>query len=253
MGTHTTAEQPGPEIVFPSDNRVQINNTTILPYFWVGRVDIQFPSGAAGFGTGTLIGPDRVLTCAHNLYQKQYGGWASEVNFSLARNGAVYPYGSADKSGLYVTEDYQTLSPPAPNAAGNVTDYTRYLFDYGVIRLQKYLDPADGVFPGMYPATDNEIKNRLCDIAGYPGDKPPGTMWNGNGTLPNHADDVFLFYQISTYGGQSGSAVRSHFPTLPAPGVPRIIGIHVAGSTVLNSNFAVRLTGEVLDMLGHWL
>jgi glutamyl endopeptidase len=198
------------------------------------------------------VDAQRVLTCAHNLYQAQFGGYAKVVIFTLAQNGNANPYNPVAAANIRVSEEYETLSPPDPNYQGNVADYTQYVFDFGLVRLQVNLDPASGVFPGMVTASDTDLSNRHCDIGGYPSDKLAGTMWNGAGNLLP-SDDTFLFYRISTYKGQSGSAVRSLFPDGPVPSVPRIVGIHVAGSPALNANFAVRLTQDVVDKIYSWM
>lgn len=242
------------QIVFPTDNRARITPTTAAPYFWVGQLNIRFPSGAAGTGTGTMISQYHVLTCAHNLFQAQYGGWASQVTFSLARDAVTLPYGGPTAvARINVSEEYQSLSPPAPDQQGNVADYTRYAYDYGLVTLQTPFDPSGAdIFPPMYPASDQQLNGRAVAIAGYPGDKPAGTMWDGAGNLVGGSEE-FLFYQISTYGGNSGSAVRTLFANVPAPTVPRIVGVHVAGSAALNANFACRLTEEKIERITGWM
>lgn len=244
---------PTPQIVFPTDNRTRINPTNVQPYYWFGQLLITFPDGTAGTGTGTLVSENKVLTCAHNLYQAQYGGYARTVSFALARNGNTLPYGNpVAATGLAVPEQYELLSPPAPDQDGNVDNDTLYVYDFGVVTLASILDPANGLYPAMYAATDNQLNNRQSDIAGYPGDRPANTLWNGNGALTGSSED-FLFYNISTYNGQSGSAVRSLFQNLYPPGIPWLIGVHVAGDRTLNTNFAVRLNQGNIDTIQGWL
>lgn len=249
----TKDPSPSPRIVFPTDNRTRVNPTNLQPYYWFGQLTITFPSGVVGTGTGTLVGPNKVLTCAHNLYQAQYGGYATNVSFALARNGNTLPYGNpVAATALAVTEEYATLSPPAPDQQGNVASDTDYVYDFGVVTLASTLDPANGLYPSMYAASDNQLNNRQSDIAGYPGDKPANTLWNGNGALTGCSEE-FLFYNISTYNGQSGSAVRSLFQNLYPPGIPWIIGVHVAGDRSLNTNFAVRLNQDNINTIQGWL
>jgi V8-like Glu-specific endopeptidase len=80
------------QIVFPNDNRQRVDPTTAQPYVWIGMFAIKFPNGDIGRGTGTLIGPRHVLTCAHNLFQNQRGGYAQAIQFFLARNGHTMPW-----------------------------------------------------------------------------------------------------------------------------------------------------------------
>jgi glutamyl endopeptidase len=247
-----TAEQANfvPEIVFPDDNRVRINPTTINPYWWVGRLHIVFPRGVSGHGSGTLVGPNKVLTCAHNLYQEAYGGWATSITFALARNGDEYPYGTRSSVRANVPELYRRYCPPPP--VGPDVDYTRYVYDYGVVTIEGMLEPDGITYPAIHVAGDAPLQQAEIDIAGYPADKPAGTMWQGSGRLRSAAPE-FLFYRISTYAGQSGSSLRCRLPNVYPHDMKHIVGIHVAGSDRLESNFAVRINAGVAEEINSWL
>lgn len=237
-------------IVIPPDTRVQVNPTTVFPYWSIGQLEMLFPNGKQYSGTGTLIAPRYVLTCAHNLYGEELGGPAREVIFYPARDGTVDPYGGIFSTRNFCPDNYLLSPPPDPIADdGTVRDYTRYLFDYGLVRLQRQVDP--GALMAMYDAPDKDLRRRTVDLAGYPGDKTYGTMWNGSDSLPHVLDEHFLFYRISTYKGQSGSAIRL------ATGLPQnpfwIVGVHVAGLPQFDANFAVRITDEIIDQVYRWM
>lgn len=254
MEDQSRVSAPALNSVFPPDGRVRVDPTTVTPFSWVGQLAITFPDGSRGTGTGTLIDRDRVLTCGHNLYQDRRGGRASSVIFSLAQNGTDRPYPPVGFRDAHVSEEYRTLSPADPAAtSGVVRDYSRYLYDFGVVSLQTGLDPAEGAFPFLYDASDETLVDRTADIAGYPGDKTAGTMWNAAGPLTPPPAAEFLWYRISTFNGQSGAAVRCTFEEDEEGDVPRIVGIHVAGSSELQSNFAVRLTSDVIRTIETWL
>lgn len=247
-------DDPGrPQIVFPGDNRVRIDPTKVNPYWWVGEIECTFPNGTTASGTGTLIGERSVLTCAHLLYQSQFGGDVTGIKFALARNGNKHPYKIVTSKLFGIPELFRKSSPPIPNKYGEVGEYTKYMYDYAVIRLDESLEPDGITYPAIQVASNSELGYRKCDIAGYPGDKSEGTMWNGSGELSVADSQEFLFYQISTYNGQSGAAVRSLFPKLVRPEIPRIVGIHVAGSEQLNSNFAVRINENVFGDIMRWM
>lgn len=237
-------------IVIPPDTRVQVNPTTVFPYWSTGQLVMTFPNGKQYTGTGTLIDERHVLTCAHNLFGEGQGGPAQQVLYLPARDGNTVPYGVALAERIFYPENY-VLHPPAnPNVEGIVVqDYTQYLFDYGLVRLNAGINP--GNLMTMYAAADNALQGQDVELAGYPGDKPIGTMWNGSGVLPNQLDEHFLFYGISTYKGQSGSSIR--FATGAPQNPLRIVGIHVAGLPQFNANFAVRLTDEIIEQMADWM
>lgn len=249
--TFDVTQPPGNvSIVFPGSNRVQVNPTTGYPYCTIGQLAMTFPNGRSYTGTGTLINRFYVLTAAHNLYGNDVGGWASRVEFAAARNGNTFPYNPVAAAQIFVPDDYRYLSPPNPDDVppGDV-DYTRYTLDFGLVRLSA---PVDAGVMRMYNPSDDELDARTFNITGYPGDKPAGTMWGADGNLGGFAEE-FLFYQISTFRGQSGSAVATLFPHLQNPNTPRICGIHVAGSTRLGTNFACRLRPEVIEQVQAWM
>ncbi len=240
------------DIVFPPDTRTRVDDTTAWPYNTIGLVQMRFPNGKRFLGTGTLINENHVLTCAHNLYSAEDGGSAVEVVFSPGRNGEETPYGTYYAKTIYYPELYSRLAPQNPNEnpGGVVEDYSHYLYDYGLIRLNKIVD-RDMHF-GLFAATDEQLRAMDVNITGYPGDKRPRkTMWQANGTFDNGISDDFLFYTIDTYKGESGSAVNGFVPDTPP--YRQIVGIHVAGSVRKQTNFAVRLTLDKMYQILEWM
>lgn len=235
-------------IVFPPDERVRVTDTTNYPWLTIGQLWMSFPNGKSYTGTGTLIDRQHVLTAAHNVFGRDIGGWAKEVYFMPARDGDHKPYGTLPAARVFITEEYFTLSPADPNETpdGNVEDYTLYTEDYAVVRLQK---PVDLPIMGMVAATDRQLDGAVARITGYPGDKPDGTMWTDTGPIAK-PDAHFLFYKIDTWKGESGSGL---FVDLPLPEGKSIVGVHVAGSRRLDSNFAVRLTDHEVKQVIDWM
>ncbi|MDG6101725.1 trypsin-like peptidase domain-containing protein [Dactylosporangium aurantiacum] len=237
------------QTVFPDDNRVQYDPTDVAPACWVAYVSSTFPSGAVLLGTGTLVAPDRVLTCAHALHCDEYGGRARSVEVTLALNGGTAPFGPPVPAREWqVPEEYRLAGSPYP--PGQVLDATRYIYDFGLITLSKPLDPARGLYPEIVAAPDQQLRGAEVNIAGYPGDKTPGTMWNGSGKLPAVTDPHLLFYRISTFPGQSGAAIRMASP--PPKPTFSVVGIHVAGFGD-EANFAVRINTEVYAQIMAWM
>lgn len=262
MKPNAASDKHGLGVVFNPDYRQRINPTAVMPYFWIGQLEIKFPqdkgSNRKWVGTGTLIGSRHVLTCAHNLYDPAMGGYATSVDFYPKRNGGTGTKVSCVS--WLVPDEYVQSPPPQPNPDGSVDGAaTQYLSDFGLVGLSEDVNPSGDNFPAMFAASDFELTNRPYDIAGYPADKAPAnTMWNCAGMM-HSGNDELLFYEISTYGGQSGSAVRGLFPPKNPhfPNIPWIVGIHVAGRKKPDGapdiNFAVRLKQDVINEITSWM
>ncbi|WP_155897922.1 trypsin-like serine peptidase [Allocoleopsis franciscana] len=209
-----------------------------------------FPNGNLYSGTGTLVDNWHVLTAAHNLWGKDMGGngFATKVTFSAAQNRNNVPFGQISATRAWITEDYQTTAPPSPLLENDdVGDCTKYIWDFGLVRLSQAVQPDAG-YCSFKSYDDKTLTNNNIRITGYPGDQTAGTMWTATGRVTLSNDDDLLFYnKISTYKGQSGAGLM-----IPDNNTFVICGIHVAGSTKLNTNFAVRLNDTNVATIKQW-
>jgi V8-like Glu-specific endopeptidase len=180
-------------------------------------------------GTGWLVSPYVVVTAGHCVFLKRFQSWAQRVNVFPARDGGSRP--SAHSSG-----DLHSVS--------GWTERGTDEYDYGAIILS---EPArvHGQF-GCRAAGDGELTSlRAAHVAGYPIDKPPGTLWVSARAL-RKVNRRTLTYDLSTAGGQSGA------PVFYKRGDERgVVAIHAYGSNTENQ--ATRVTGEVLRNVEEWV
>ena len=103
---------------------------------------------------------------------------------------------------------------------------------------------------GIDTSSHNIETTDMIEICGYPGDKMAAqqkTMWTAKGN-PNALDDDFLYYQIPTFKGQSGS------PILKTEGEDvYIVGIHIKGIKEIGRNIGVRFTEKRRRKINEWV
>lgn len=195
--------------IIGGDNRVLVRNSKAMPYAAVCYVERSF--GGRKFGcSGTLITPDLVLTAGHCLI-KSGGRVPVTMNVQPGRNGSYRP---------------EVIPAERAWVARGFVHGRRPLFDYGLIKLRYPARNRSKIIPLHQPT--NATLNRLMrtgrvQVAGYPSDKPTGTMWTHTERLRRY-DGRRLIHVVDTCPGHSGSAVLAKIG-----GRTRVIGIHVAG------------------------
>src|SRR5260221_4858504 len=94
------------------DDRQRIQNPQQWPYSVHGYMETRYADGRLSKGTGTLIGPGLVLTCAHNLCRTNEVTGALEradsVVFYPGRNQAHTP-SEIKASSFYYPDDYRSM------------------------------------------------------------------------------------------------------------------------------------------------
>jgi V8-like Glu-specific endopeptidase len=249
----TFADEADYALVGPRDSRVHEVATTRFPFNTVCHLCRDFGDGRCQGCTGTLIAPDRVLTAAHCLWSPARGGPPRTIRVRPGRRDRdTFPYGSIAATRWFLPRGFLRRRGSA-----------RKPFDYGVIELSRPFARPTRFMPVR--ALDERELSRLTasglvTVAGYPGDRPVGTMWRHSERLKRFTSQM-LYYSVDTCPGHSGSPVWTKI------GDERvIIGVHTSGivdevgrsygcrpGTVLAPagmlNSGVRITRAVLDAI----
>lgn len=159
-------------------------------------------------GTGFLIGPSTIMTCAHIVFSKsnyldasEMAMWCKYVDVRVARDGDSMPYGTQRSTTIHLATGW----------ISNLTySSSNYEYDWAIIELDDDVGNSAGWLGKQVissPYTVNSTGGQLC---GYPGDKPFGTMWYSTGGLITRIDGNRLYHAFDTTRGSSGAPIYSN-------------------------------------------
>jgi V8-like Glu-specific endopeptidase len=222
------------ETVHGVDNRVRITATNTYPWRATASLLITAADNSQWIGTAWFISPRTLITAGHCVFIKGSGvpgrdGWVRRIVVMPGRNGGTLPYGSVTATVFRSVTGWTTSGNPE--------------FDYGAIILPTPLGNTTG-WLGFGNYSDADLMASTGNIAGYPGDKPSGTMWYDARRIAAVSARK-VHYDIDTAGGQSGAAVY------------RVVGgqrfafaVHAYGGSTTNSG--TRINSQVFGNLNAW-
>jgi glutamyl endopeptidase len=232
----------GLESVVGQDDRIKIEDASLHPWRMIASLSIYPQSGAGALtGSGWFIHPRVLLTAGHCVYDKgQLGGHARKIVVRPGLGGGKEPYG--------------TVTAVKVAALDRWIQYQDADFDVGCIYLSEDLGEKTGLFD-LHAPTDAELNNRLVNISGYPVDRMPTGNQYFHANRVQTATARSIYYDVDTFGGQSGSPVFLQ----DEPGAyPVAIGIHAYGTgrtppfPGMVTNSGPRLTPDLIETIRAW-
>lgn len=233
------------------DRRQRILETELFPWRMICALRIRSAYGDF-IGTGWFIGPKTLLTAGHCVFhESNMGGWVTSIEVTPGCDDKEKPFKSTTASRFSVTDRWQESHDPD--------------FDVGCIHLDKPLGEQTGWF-STKALSAKDLADWMVNVSGYPADKPakdepqpkplPGTtQWHHRNRILR-VSERRMFYDVDTYGGQSGSPVWIQETENAAP---TAVGIHAygeggtPGSYNIKANSAPRFIPELMVLIQGWI
>jgi glutamyl endopeptidase len=219
------------EAVINRDDRVRVDDVAAYPWRSICALRITARNGRQYVGTGWLAGPQTVMTAGHCVYLHDAGGWAESITVVPGLAGSAPPIGSFTSQRLRTVDGWVEA-----RAAGS---------DYGAILLDEPIGEELGWF-GVGALSDEQLLRAWANISGYPLDRDSARYQYFHARVLVQVNPSRLFYDIDTFGGQSGSPIWF----TGTDGRRIAIGIHTTGGS--RENAGTRITGDVLANLREW-
>lgn len=272
------AYEPEHEVLHSPDQRTQVANTDAVPFRFICHLEMRAVDTtnttvtASSTATGVLVGPRHVLTTGHTLLAQRGRFKATHAWVTPGLNGSTRPFGRVEGTVFRTHPDWFR------NGAEDND------FDYGMITLKDAIgeqrfkslgnaplgwwgDPANGGGTRLERLDPKSLDNITVNVAGYPNDKPAGTLWMSSGQTTPLRDPQG---QITTAARRLPHSADTHSSQSGAPVWMRdteknlryLVGLHEGainltftranGTQTQRFNVAIRVTREFLRQIAAW-
>lgn len=231
------ALEVGAESVIGTDERVHISPANRFPWSAHCALLITARDGSRWIGTAFFVSPRVLVTAGHCVFIRSSNparhGWARSVVVMPGRDGSSLPFGAHTSHRFYSVTGY--------------TNSGNHEFDYGAIVLNSPVGNRTG-WLGYGAYSDSTLTRSYGNLSGYPGDRGGGAeQWYGARRI-HSVGSRKLYYEIDTFGGQSGAAVYQ----ISANGRRYAMGVHAYGTGGNPRNSATRITRPAFDNILAW-
>lgn len=219
------------EAIIGNNDLIKVKNTLQYPYSTSAYVEATFKnidSIVISRGSASFIKDNVLITAAHVVYDRESKTEATEVKIMPAATPDSNPFGEIKVKEVRYLKEFRNTDPD---------ELTTY--DLAVLILEEPIGAQLGTL-GL-PNNLENTKNLDVTITGCPSfNKHIKQMYTDTKAVLQDTND-FLFYQVDTLPGASGSAVYDSNN--------RIVGVHTNGSKSEQMNYAVKLNEKALSFI----
>ena len=229
----------GSRVIWGSDQLqiVDEEHRKQYPFSAVVAITAEF-GGALGQSTGFMIGRNTILTCGHCVYDPEYGGLCTGIEFYPGSDNSSRPFGTFTASPSDVSIHPVWLES-AENAGTGEDWYsnTEHGFDMAVIRINDNVGDMTGWFGLKWQ--EGSLNGVPATLTGYP---MGYTMKTANGIIVD-SDAESLVYQIDSEPGTSGCPIYME----NRDGSLSVIGVNKSSRMITNQ--ASRITKDKYEWI----
>ena len=219
------------EAIIGNNDLIKVKNTLQYPYSTSAYVEATFKnidSIVISRGSASFIKDNVLITAAHVVYDRESKTEATEVEIMPAATPDSNPFGEIKVKEVRYLKEFRNTAP---------NELTTY--DLAVLILEEPIGAQLGTL-GL-PNNLENTKNLDVTVTGYSAvNKDIKQMYTDTKTILQDTND-FLFYQVDTLRGASGSAVYDS--------TNRVVGVHTNGSEAEQMNYAVKLNEKALSFI----
>ncbi|MDS8596681.1 trypsin-like peptidase domain-containing protein [Streptococcus pneumoniae] len=231
------------EVIIGKNDLVKVKNTLQYPYSTSAYVKATFKFKNAdsveigtGRGSASFIKDNVLITAAHVVYDRESKTEATEVEIMPAATPDSNPFGEIKVKEVRYLKEFRNTAP---------NELTTY--DLAVLILEEPIGAQLGTL-GL-PNNLENTKNLDVTVTGYSAvNKDIKQMYTDTKTILQDTND-FLFYQVDTLRGASGSAVYDSTNRVVGVHTNRVVGVHTNGSEAEQMNYAVKLNEKALSFI----
>ncbi|KAF2077152.1 hypothetical protein CYY_001537 [Polysphondylium violaceum] len=208
---------------------------SLWPHSAHGRLIISCRDSKTLYGSGVIVGPNMILTAAHNLFDSSssVGNWPESISFIANGDKTKQRYQSA----VLIRH----------------CDHRKDPFDVGLLILRDAIGFKFGWYGMLSTSLNGHLKCFKIMVTGYPAEDLHNTKkykeYDITGKISVKANTMFS-YNLSTKHGQSGGAIWKQCPSIIENNSSSVfvIGVHTK-----EGGLGTQLTYDIFKLLVQYI